>query len=143
MIFQGEKASVSVPWQVSAAKALPNGFPEEDTATEQAIQQQYEALPDLPVEGHPAQIGNFLRAIRGEEPLGIDGQQGRNTIELIAAIYKSAATGQTVHLPLTPDDVFYRKGGIASVMPHFHEKTKSIDNFAPTKPITLGRDVGR
>ena len=143
LIFQGEKASVSVPWQVSAAKALPNGFPEEDTATEQAIQQQYEALPYLPVEGHPAQIGNFLRAIRGEEPLGIDGQQGRNTIELIAAIYKSAATGQTVHLPLTPDDVFYRKGGIASVMPHFHEKTKSIDNFAPTKPITLGRDVGR
>ena len=44
LIFQGEKASVSVPWQVSAAKALPNGFPEEDTATEQAIQQQYDCL---------------------------------------------------------------------------------------------------
>lgn len=141
--FHGQKASVCVPWQVSASKPLANGFPEDDPETRDLIQQRYDALPELEVEGHPAQISNFLRSIRGEESLLIDGRQGRNTIELIAAIYKSSYTGCAVSLPLQPEDVFYQKGGIASTMPHFHTKQKSIDNFEKTKPITLGRDVGK
>lgn len=143
LIFQGEKASISVPWQVAASKPLANGFPEPDEETRKAIEEQYKALPELPVEGHPAQIGNFLRAALGQEELLVDGVQGRNTIELITAIYESSCNQKTVELPLRPDDVFYRKGGIAASMPHFHEKSKSIDNFAKTKPISLGRDVGR
>lgn len=143
ILFHGEKASVGVPWQVTASKAQPNGFPEPDEETREKIQKRYDELPELKTEGHPAEIENFLRSIRGEETLLIDGRQGRNTIELIAAIYKSAYTGREVELPLSEDDVFYRKGGLASVMPHFHEKKKSIDNFAPSKPITLGRDVGK
>ncbi len=143
ILFHGEKASVGVPWQVTASKAQPNGFPEPDEETREQIQKRYDELPELKTEGHPAEIENFLRSIRGEETLLIDGKQGRNTIELIAAIYKSAYTGREVELPLSEDDVFYRKGGLASVMPHFHEKKKSIDNFAPSKPITLGRDVGK
>ena len=35
-----------------------------------------------------------------------------------------------------------KKLGIAAVMPHFNEKTKSVDNLTVSKPITLGRDVG-
>jgi hypothetical protein len=88
------------------------------------------------------QIGNFLRAIAGEEKLLVDGREARNTMELITAIYKSACFGRSVRLPLPTNDVFYRKGGIAAVMPHFHEKTKSVDNVTVSTPITLGRDVG-
>lgn len=32
---------------------------------------------------------------------------------------------------------------LAATIPHFHEKHKSIDNFALTNPISLGRDVGK
>lgn len=143
IIFQGRKGGISVPWQASASKALPNGFPEPDTDQVDALNRRYKELPDLELEGHPAQIGNFLNAILGREKLEIDGLQGRNTIELIAAIYKSAATGQRVDLPISDQDVFYKKGGIAATMPHFHEKTKSVENFQATKPISLGRDVGK
>ena len=142
MIFHGKKASIAVPWRVSACKAMPNGFPEADEAVRAEVQAQYDALPDLKVEGHPAQIANFLLAINGEAKLLVDGQEARNTMELITAIYKSACFGRSVRLPLPTNDVFYRKGGIAAVMPHFNEKTKSVENLAASKPITLGRDVG-
>ena len=39
--------------------------------------------------------------------------------------------------------VSQKYSGIAARMPHFHTKTRSVDNFAATKPITLGRDVGK
>ena len=141
--FQGRKGGIGVPWRASASKALPNGFPEPDAQQADALNQRYKELPDLTLEGHPAQVENFLQAIRGEATLEIDGLQGRNTMELIAAIYKSARTGRRVELPISTQDVFYKKGGIAATMPHFHEKTKSVENFQPTKPISLGRDVGR
>lgn len=142
MIFHGKKASIAVPWRVSACKAMPNGFPEPDNEVRDAVQKQYDELPELEVEGHPAQIGNFLRAIAGEEKLLVDGREARNTMELITAIYKSACFGRSVRLPLPANDVFYRRGGIAAVMPHFHEKTRSVENVTGSKPITLGRDVG-
>ena len=142
MIFHGKKASIAVPWRVAACKALPNGFPEPDDEVRDAIQKRYDELPELEREGHPAQIGNFLKAIHWEERLLIDGREGRKTMELITAIYKSACFGRTVTLPLPTNDVFYRKGGMAAVMPHFNEKTKNVDNLTVSKPITFGRDVG-
>ena len=131
-----------MPWKVSACKAMPNGFPEPDDEVKASVQAQYDALLDLKMEGHPAQIGNFLLAITGEAKLLVDGREARKTMELITAIYKSACFGRSVHLPLPTNDVFYRKGGIAAVMPHFNEKTKSVDNLTVSKPITLGRDIG-
>ncbi len=143
LLFQGERASVAVPWRAACSRALPNGFPETDEETLSAIEARYDALPALETEGHPAQIGNFLAAIAGGEPLLIDGAEGRKTIELITAIYESSCKAAFVELPILLDDPFYKKGGIAAQMPHFHEKQRSIENFAATKPITLGRDVGK
>lgn len=141
--FHGQRASICVPWQVSASKPQANGFPEPAPEIRNEIQQCYDALPELKVEGHPAQVQNFLHAIKEEDTLLVDGLQGRNTIELIAAIYKASYTGKAVELPIKKDDVFYRKGGLAKIMPHFHEKQKSIENFSSTKPISLGRDIGK
>ena len=142
LVFQTEKARLSIPWNVRASKALENGFPEANTCVEQELQAYYDALPNLPVEGHLAQVENFLNAIKGKEALLIDGQQGRNTIELIMAIYKASTIKAPVVLPIAKDDVFYTRTGLVTTMPHFHEKTRSIDNFSTTK-ITLGRDVGK
>jgi len=143
LVFQCKKARLSVPWKPFASKALENGFPKIDDETRIAMDEAYQALPSLKTEGHPAQIANFLAAIAGEENLLIDGRQGRDTIELITAIYKSACTKSAVTLPLASDDAFYKKGGLAKLMPHFHEKTRSVDNLKMSEPISLGRDVGK
>jgi len=143
LVFQCKKARLSVPWKPFASKALENGFPEIDDGTRAAVDAAYQALPSLTTEGHPAQIRNFLAAIRGEEDLLIDGRQGRDTIELITAIYKSACTKSAVELPIASGDPFYKKGGLAALMPHFHEKTRNVDHLKMSAPISLGRDVGR
>lgn len=142
LIFQTDKARLSVPWDPRCETALPNGFPETDAQMLSALTKQYQELPLCEPEGHPAQIGNFLRASLGLEPIAVTAQEGRNTIELITAMYASACTRSTVSLPLDPGNAFYTKQGIIANMPRFHEKTRSVDNFAPSR-ITLGRDVGK
>ncbi|MCI8512603.1 MAG: Gfo/Idh/MocA family oxidoreductase [Lachnospiraceae bacterium] len=142
IVFQTEKGRLSIPWSPAAAAPLPNGFPKRDEAREKELDSVYHSIPELALEGHPAQIKNLLLAIEGKEPLLTDGTEGRKTIELIMAIYKSSALRQTVTLPIQEDDDFYRKETMVQKMPHFFEKTKSIENFASTE-ITLGRDMGK
>ena len=51
--------------------------------------------------GHRDQLADFLRAIdSGGEPL-VDGREGRRSVEIIRAIYRSAESGRAVSLPLT------------------------------------------
>ena len=46
------------------------------------------------------QFKDFLRALdTGGKPL-VDGPEGRKSVEIILAIYKSAKTGKKVKLPL-------------------------------------------
>ena len=142
LVFQCERAGVSIPWKVRASKALGNGFPEEDKEEEERIQRLYDSLPEIPEEGHTAQLRNFLKAIRGEEELFISGQDGRDTIEMIMGIYKSSVEHHPVVFPIKEDDPFYRKDTMVKSMPHFHEKLKSVDNLADIG-ISLGRDVGK
>jgi predicted dehydrogenase len=50
--------------------------------------------------GHRDQLADFLRAIdSGKDPL-VDGCEGRKSVEIIRAIYNSAAMGKIVALPL-------------------------------------------
>ncbi|MGN0485043.1 MAG: Gfo/Idh/MocA family protein [Lachnospiraceae bacterium] len=142
MVFQTERCRLSIPWQPAASVPLPNGFPKENVEYEKELDRIYREIPELALEGHPAQILNLLKAIDGEEKLLTGGEEGRKAIELIAAIYKSHALRQTVELPIRKDDEFYRKGTMIKRMPHFFEKTKSVENFSSAE-ITLGRDVGK
>ncbi|MDR1933316.1 MAG: Gfo/Idh/MocA family oxidoreductase [Spirochaetales bacterium] len=142
MIFQAERGRLSVPWKTAACRALPNGFPQDAADVKNELQARYDELPDLPLEGHPAQIGNFLAAIKGEAPLDVTGRDGRAALELIMAIYKSSALRQPVSLPLDPGDEFYRRETMTARMPRFYQKKRAVENFADAK-ITLGRDVGR
>ena len=139
IVIDGEKASVSMPFTVSAYNALPNGFPQQNKELEEMIQRRYEELDPLPLEGHPAQLLNFLRAIGQQERLEVDGNEGRRPIELIHAVYKSAIEMKPVSLPLDKEDPFYSKSGLVGKMPKFFTKGKSVENFSTSK-ITLGRD---
>ena len=52
----------------------------------------------LDVAGHAAQIADLLAAIdEGREP-AVNGQAGRDALEIVCAVYESARTGRTVTL---------------------------------------------
>lgn len=137
LIFQGAKARVSAPWKVKASNSTSNGFPEPNTALEEELQALYDQLPEVIYEGHVGQIDNVLTAIETGAPVLIDGISGRQTLELITGIYKSASTGELVKFPLDADDAFYTRSGVQANATHFYEKNTSIENFAP-QTITTG-----
>ena len=140
--FQGEHAMVSLPWAAAAYTAMGNGFPERNAALEEKLHDAYHNAPELPFEGHTAQVADVLQAIEsGGAPL-VDGIAGRTTMELITAIYKAATTGMPVKLPLGREDPFYTRERFLQQVPRFHTKTRSVESFAETR-ITLGRDFSR
>ncbi|MBB6729467.1 Gfo/Idh/MocA family protein [Cohnella zeiphila] len=139
LIFQGLKARVSTPWKVKASNSAANGFPVENPELEKELQDLYDRLPEVKHEGHAGQIDNVLTAIETASPVLIDGLSGRRTLELIAAIYKSASTGELVKLPLPKDDAFYTRSGVQANATRFYEKKTSVDNFT-TQTITTGSD---
>ncbi|WP_168120309.1 Gfo/Idh/MocA family oxidoreductase [Paenibacillus sp. HB172176] len=140
-IFQGQNARISAPWKVTASVSKPNGFPESNVELEEQMQRFYDSLPDLPYEGHTAQIDNVLSAIENGTPVLIDGESGRGTLELIMSIYKSASIGKSVQLPLRQGDPFYTREGVKQNAPHFYQKGASVENFADVK-ITTGSSFG-
>ena len=143
LIFQTEKGRISIPWRTVSNKALPNGFPVPDEENHALLQQAYDALPEVTVTGHSGEIRNFIRAIQGLEELVVTGEQGRNAIELIMAVYKSAATHATVTLPIAKDDPFYTRAGMTAAMPRYHKKYRFLEKIENAPPITFGRDMGK
>ncbi|MDR2931636.1 MAG: Gfo/Idh/MocA family oxidoreductase [Oscillospiraceae bacterium] len=138
IIFQGEKARISAPWKVYASQSKSNGFPEEDKAFEKELNEYYETLPHMAHIGHQGQIDNVLTAIETGGDILIDGESGRLTIELITAIYKAGTEQRAVDLPIKKDDPFYTVVGILENVPHFFEKTASVDDLGGA--ITVGSD---
>ncbi len=53
--------------------------------------------------GHQAQLQDFIKAIKTGSTPAIDGREGRKSVEIILAIYKSSHTGRRVELPLKSD----------------------------------------
>jgi predicted dehydrogenase len=53
--------------------------------------------------GHARQFADVLKAIRGNREPSVNGPEGRRSVEIILAIYKSAESGRPVPLPLPSD----------------------------------------
>jgi hypothetical protein len=49
--------------------------------------------------------------------------EGRNTLELISAIYQAGVTGETVEIPLSTNAPFYTTTGILQHATRFHKKS--------------------
>lgn len=62
------------------------------------IQQAYDEQMNLTYQGHVGQIDDVLTAIMDETEVLVDGYQGRQTLELITAIYQSASLSGRVQL---------------------------------------------
>jgi predicted dehydrogenase len=52
---------------------------------------------------HAKQFRDVVQAIRKGAAPAVDGPEGRRSVEIILAIYKSAETGKAVKLPLAGD----------------------------------------
>ncbi len=55
---------------------------------------------DISFKGHQLQIEDLIHAINTNETPLVDGREGRKAVEIVLAVYQSAATGQPVELPL-------------------------------------------
>lgn len=130
VIFQCERAKIAFPYSVFASRTQPNGFPlaEPDGTFAGEAEAFLAALPPLEHEMHTGQLGDVLQAIEEGRAPAITGEDGRRTIELISAIYKSGSLKERVSLPLTTEDPFYTVEGIRANAPHFYRKTASVDN---------------
>ncbi len=140
LVFQCEKAKISAPYDVFASQPQPNGFPlkEPDADFRKKADEFIAALPPVPYELHAGQLENVLTALETGGDVAITGEDGRRTIELITAIYKSGAERKTAELPLKKDDPFYTVEGIRAHVPHFYEKTVSVMEL--TGEMTFGAD---
>lgn len=137
--LQCAEAKISAPWEVKAEVSQQNGFPKKEGNEEltKKLQDYWESIPELPYEGHTGEIDNVLTALeKGERPL-ITGEDGRRTVEVITAIYKSGFSGQMVKLPIAKEDVCYTFDGILKSAVHFYEKKSSVENFGEER-ITVG-----
>ncbi|MCL2277579.1 MAG: Gfo/Idh/MocA family oxidoreductase [Treponema sp.] len=131
LIFQGEKARVSWPWKAAAHISQPNGFPAGAQNTEliKQLNDIYENFPALTHTIHEGQIDNVLSAIETNGQPLIKGEDGKQTLELIAAIYKSGTERCPVDLPIKKDDPFYTVNGMREKVPRFYQKTKSVNDL--------------
>lgn len=140
VVFQGKNARISAPWKVSASVSRSNGFPEINEKLENEIEEYYQSIPEQQYSGHTPMIDDMLRAVEtGGKPL-VSGDDGRRAIEMITAIYKASILHEEVNLPLAKEDAFYTVKGIQANVPHFHEKSASVENFLDEE-ITTGRNV--
>jgi len=53
---------------------------------------------EFPVEGHIIQVKNLIAAVRTGEELICSGEEGRRSLQLIAALYESARRGEEVYV---------------------------------------------
>ena len=53
---------------------------------------------EFPIEGHIIQVKNLISAVRTGEKLICSGEEGRRSLQLIAALYESARRGEEVYL---------------------------------------------
>lgn len=136
LTFACEHATLEIPHAFSADTPLENGFPRENTPFLHQLEEAYQAIAPLAYEGHAGLADNLLRAVDEGAELISDGQAGRNTMELILAIYKSAAEGAPVTLPISTQDPFYTRWGVQEKMPRFYEKTGFLSQFTHNE-ITL------
>jgi predicted dehydrogenase len=51
-------------------------------------------------QGHARQLTDFVQALESGRAPQVDGREGRKAVEIILGIYRSAATGRVVELPL-------------------------------------------
>ena len=74
--------------------------PREDRVEEAGASSGASAPMDISAAGHIAQYQDFVAALRGARAPLVNGAEGRTSVELVQAIYRSAQSRAPVDLPL-------------------------------------------
>lgn len=74
--------------------------PREDRVDQAPASSGAAAPMDISASAHTAQFQEFVQAVLEKRPPQVDGSEGRKSIELVEAIYRSARTDMPVELPL-------------------------------------------
>jgi predicted dehydrogenase len=98
----GHDGSAHSPW---AFHDLDKQAAAETSAA--AVAEHPDAGPDPEIHAHTPYMTAVLDAIEAGEPLPVGAREGRNAVELCAAIYASALTGGPISLPMDPTTPFY------------------------------------
>jgi len=129
IVIQARDARISQPWRAVADLHQPNGFPAgPNTELVSRLDALAAAHRPLPHTDHAGQIDDVLAALAAGRPPAVGGEDGRNAIEVVTAIYESAIEARTVSLPLSPDDPYYRSGTLVERAPRFFAKTTSVQD---------------
>ena len=75
--------------------------PREDRVDEAGVSSGAAKPMDITAAAHTAQFQDFIAAIRERRPPLVNGREGRRSVELVEAIYRSARANAPVKLPLT------------------------------------------
>jgi len=94
----GQKGTVRLGG-VALNRIVEWSFDEWDKDDELVATSSYDP-PDIYGYGHRGYYSNVLKALRGNMSECADGPEGRKSLELISAIYKSSEEGRTIRLPL-------------------------------------------
>lgn len=143
IIIQGRDAAVAQPWRVHAEVSQANGFPTPEGNTE--LVDKLETLAKdhqpLPLTGHAGQLWDVLDALgQGRAPT-VTGHDGRNTIEVVTAIYRAAIEATQVILPIESTSPYYTGQGVLANAPRYFAKSRSLDNLEGS--ITVGGSSDR
>ena len=97
----GEKGSVEIAgFAVNEMKTW--NFSESESGDEHVLSRFHQNPPDVYGFGHQAYLKNVVDCLRGRGQALVDGLEGRRSLELINALYESAATGKEVRLNFVP-----------------------------------------
>jgi predicted dehydrogenase len=90
-------AGVSLPstprndlWTIPGEEAAPDQWASEDAAALVGV--------DIASHYHELQLRDVVEAIIDGRPPAVDGSEGRAAVELIAAVYRAARTGERVRI---------------------------------------------
>lgn len=124
LLFQTERAGLAFPFQIKASRARAGGLPENDPETVAKLTALCNKYPPLAAEGFEGQIRDFVSLIEtgAASPFLPDGNSARAAVEVVMALYKSAATKRSVSLPLLPDDPFYTRAGLREHALHYNRR---------------------
>lgn len=117
--ISGRSRMVRYPLSFAAYAQNDAGYPMRDAAAEVELAQAadaYALAAEEVTEGFAGPIRDLFAAIREDREPITGGLSVRRTIEAVTAIYKSAATGAEVRLPIGRDDACYTTEGLHRLM---------------------------
>lgn len=131
IVIQGRDATVAQPWRVHADVSQPNGFPAPQGNAElvEKLEQLAASHEPLRYTAHAGQLLDVLDALDGGTAPTVTGQDGRNTVEVVTAIYRAAIEGSQVELPIESASPYYSGEGVLDNAPRYFTKSRSVDHL--------------